>query len=235
MTKSRGIRAPRRHWTEPELQLLQALYPDLHAADVAALMECSVERIYNAASKAGLRKSAEFLASVTSARIQRGKQHPNMIASRLKPGHTPWNKGMHGWSAPGTQATRFKPGSKPPNTMAVGTYRINADGYLERKVSEKSGSPHLRWQPVSRIVWEAAHGPVPAGHVVAFKAGCRTTVLERITLDGLECISRGELAKRNHPRSRSPELGKLVQLKGAITRQVNRITKEAAQAKEARA
>ncbi|MDP3793480.1 MAG: HNH endonuclease [Candidatus Uhrbacteria bacterium] len=235
MTKSRGILAPRRRWTEPELQLLRALYPELHAADVAVLMERSVAQIYNAAFKTGLRKSAEYLASDTAARIRRGKQHPNMITSQFKAGHRTWNTGMKGWSAPGTEATRFKPGTKPHTTLPLGTYRINADGCLERKVSERSGAPHLRWQPVSRIVWEAAHGPVPAGHVVAFKAGRKTTVLERITLDALECISRGELARRNHPRARSPELAKLVQLKGAITRQVNRINREAAQAKEARA
>ncbi|MNR62573.1 hypothetical protein D3C85_1846370 [compost metagenome] len=54
----------------------------------------------------------------------------------------------------------------------------------------------------------------------------RTNVLEEITADRLECITRGENAERNHPRARSPELAKLVQLKGAITRQVNRIARE---------
>jgi hypothetical protein len=35
-----------------------------------------------------------------------------------------------------------------------------------------------------------------------------------------------ENAQRNHPRSRNPEVRSLYQLKGAITRQVNRIAKE---------
>jgi hypothetical protein len=70
--------------------------------------------------------------------------------------------------------------------------------------------------------------PDPAGHIVCFQAGARkTTVLEEVTADRLECITRAENARRNHPRNRSPELAKLVQLKGAITRQVNRIAREA--------
>ena len=76
------------------------------------------------------------------------------------------------------------------------------------------------------LVWMAAHGPVPAGHLVVFRPGCRTTVLADITLDKVECISMAEHARRNHPRSRSPELAKLVQLKGAITRQVNLIAQQ---------
>lgn len=229
------MRTPHKPWSAPELALLHEIYPHLHTADVAALMQCSASRINNAAYKAGLRKSAEYLASDTSMRIQRGKQHPNMIAHRFKPGLTPWNKGMHYDSGGRSHETRFQRGSKPHTTLPVGTYRINKDGCLERKVGELSGAPHLRWHAVSRIVWEAAHGPVPAGHVVVFRPGCKTIVLEQITTAILECLSRAELARRNHPRNKSPELARLVQLKGAITRQANRITREAEQAKEQRA
>jgi hypothetical protein len=57
--------------------------------------------------------------------------------------------------------------------------------------------------------------------------GRKTSDVDKITLDALEMVSRAELARRNHPVSRSPELAKLVQLKGAITRQINRIAREA--------
>lgn len=225
-------------WQPSELTLLHEIYPHLHTADVAALLQCTVSRINNAAYKAGLRKSADYLASDTSMRIQRGKQHPNMIAHRFKPGHRTWNTGMRGWSAPGTEATRFKPGMLQGNAakrwVPVGTLRVNGDGYLDRKITDQHRGPR-DWEAVHRLVWTAANGPVPPGHVVTFLPGKKTTVLELITLDILECINRAELARRNHPRNKSPELAKLVQLKGAITRQVNRITREAAQAKEQRA
>jgi len=48
-------------------------------------------------------------------------------------------------------------------------------------------------------------------------------VLEEITLDKLELLTRAQNAARNSPYTRSPELGRLYQLKGQITRQVNRI------------
>jgi hypothetical protein len=41
-------------------------------------------------------------------------------------------------------------------------------------------------------------------------------------------ITRAQHARRNHPNTRSPELGRLYQLKGQITRQVNRLQKERA-------
>lgn len=227
------MKRTRQLWTPAELSLLAALYPELHTADVAALMGCTESRIYNAACSAKLRKSAEYLASDTAARIQRGRQHPSMIATRFKAGLSPWNKGTHFDSGGRSHETRFQVGSKPHTTLPVGSHRISAGGALERKVGELCGAPHLRWHAVSRIVWEQANGPMPPGHIVVFKPGRRTTVLEKITLDAVECISRGEHARRNHPRSRSPELAQLVQLKGAITRQVNRINREAQQATHA--
>jgi hypothetical protein len=54
----------------------------------------------------------------------------------------------------------------------------------------------------------------------------RTTVEAEVTAERLECISKADNLQRNHPRTKHPELARLVQLKGAITRQVNRITRE---------
>lgn len=233
-----AMRTPHKPWHPQELALLREIYPYLHTADVAALMQCTVSRVNNAAHSAGLRKSAEYLDSDTSMRIQRGKQNAAMIATRFKPGHRSWNTGMRGWAAPGTEATRFKPGILQGNAakrwVPIGTLRLNGDGYLDRKITDLHRGPR-DWEAVHRLVWVAAHGPVPEGHVITFLPDKKTTVLEQITPDVLECISRGELARRNHPRNKSPELARLVQLKGAITRQVNRITREAEQAREQRA
>jgi hypothetical protein len=116
----------------------------------------------------------------------------------------------------------------------VGTYRIVTDRKkekrLERKTSDNAGPNYMRWTPVTRIVWEAANGPVKKGWLVVFKAGMKTTVLEEITLDRLDCITRAEHARRNSAALRSPEMASLYQLKGAIARQVNRINKQAREA-----
>jgi hypothetical protein len=232
MTKSRGILGPRSYWTRGELALLRSMYPQAHGEDVAAWLGRSIGQVYAAAKAACIKKSDEYLSSVSSGRIQRGKQNAAMIATRFQPGQEPWNKGTHYMAGGRSAETRFKKGSMSGAAqhkyVPIGTHRLSKDGYLERKLTDDPKLyPARRWVPVARIVWEAEHGPIPAGHMVIFKPGQRTAVLEQITADRLECISRAENARRNHPRSRSPELARLVQLKGAITRQVNRITREA--------
>ncbi|MGH6627618.1 MAG: HNH endonuclease signature motif containing protein [Burkholderiaceae bacterium] len=219
----------RRPWTPDAIELLVALYPDNSTADIARRLGRAAGSCYQKAAALGLKKSAAFYASERAGRIQRGRQDPRMIASQFKPGLQPWNKGAHYRAGGRSAETRFKKGRRPQTWQPVGSLRINTDGYLDRKVSDTG---RRDWVAVHRLVWQEAHGPIPAGHIVVFRPGRRSTVLEQITADALECITRAELARRNHPSSKSPELARLVQLKGAITRQVNRITREAEQAKE---
>lgn len=230
---------PRRRsfWSEHEIAELRKLYPDNTAKAVSLVIDKSERAIYQKAKALELRKSAAFLASAQSGRVQHARQHPNMIAARIQPGAVPWNKGIKGSTGtqPGCRATQFKAdgslrGAAQHNYQPIGTLRTSKDGYLEQKVTDDHPVPARRWVAVHRIVWEAERGPIPAGHIVAFRPGMKTAVLDEVTADRLECISRAENARRNHPRSKSPELAKLVQLKGAITRQVNRIAREAKEA-----
>ena len=78
-----------------------------------------------------------------------------------------------------------------------------------------------------RLVWMAANGPLPAGHIVVFKPGRRTTELEAITLDAVELISRAENMRRNSVHQLPPELARLVQLRGVLIKTINRKAKEA--------
>lgn len=221
-------------WTPERLQSLRNLYPDYTADVVARVIGCSPASVWAKANREGLGKSTAFLASQQSGRIQRGKQLPSIVTNQFKPGQTSWNKGTH-YKAGGRSAeTRFKKGAMSGaaqhNYKPIGTLRINADGHLERKTTDDPNlMPTRRWTPVYRLVWEAANGPIPKGHMVVFKPGQRTAVEADITTDRLECITKAENARRNHPANKSPELARLVQLKGAITRQVNRINREHAE------
>lgn len=225
----------RRFWTEAEDRLMREFYPHLTGADMAAVLKRSESSVYQRAQTLSLEKSAEFLASDRSGRVARGKQNPSMVASQFKPGQAAWNKGVRGIVGvqEACRATQFKKGrlaAEAHNYAPIGSHRVSKDGYLERKLTDDPAIlPARRWVAVHRLVWAEANGPIPEGHVVVFKSGRHTKVFDEITADQLECITRAELAHRNHPRNRDPELGRLVQLKGAITRQVNRITREAAQ------
>ena len=219
---------PRRYWTDAELEQLRVLYPDFTGQVVAHRLGRDVRAVYQKARALGLAKSEAFLASDLSGRIQRGRTDPRLVATQIKPGAMPWNKGTHYVAGGRSAETRFKPGTRPHTWRPIGSFRISKDGYLQRKETD-TGYPPRDWVSVHRAVWEAAHGPIPPKHLVVFRPGMRTNVLKEITVDRLECISMAENAQRNHPRSRNPELARLVQLKGAITRQVNRIAKESQQ------
>jgi hypothetical protein len=223
----------RRGWTSVEDDCMRRFYPDLTGEDLAGVLKRSLSSVFQRAKVLGLSKSAAFLASARSGRVTHANQHPSMVASRFKPGQAAWNKGTKG--VVGVQeacrATQFKkgrPANEARNYQPIGSLRVSKDGYLERKTTDDPAIvPARRWVAVHRLVWEAARGPIPVGHIVCFLPGKKTTVLEEVTADRLACITRAENAVRNHPRSRDPELARLVQLKGAITRQVNRISREA--------
>ena len=222
----------RRHWRPEQLFMLRWLYPDFKADEVALCIGRSVGSVHRKAVLLEIGKSDAFKASFSSGRIQAANTDPRMVATRFKPGHTTWNKGVKGSVGlhENCRKTQFKPGQKPHTTAPVGAYRINVTKgipRLEQKTNNKPGPNSVRWIPVTRLVWEQHHGPVPDKHIVVFADSKQaTTALEEITIDKLICISRAENARRNSAAAHSTEYGKLAQLKGAITRQVNRIIKE---------
>ncbi len=225
MTKSRHINKPRHSWTEAEQATLRRLYPDQRTSEIAQLLGIDVQLVYACAFRLGLRKSAAFAASDKSGRILKGGKLSQQ--TQFVPGQKPWNAGKHYVAGGRSVETQFKAGRaaiEARNYLPIGSERLSKDGYLQRKVTDDpSLVPARRWQFVHRLVWEAARGPVPAGHVVAFKPGQFTNVTALLTVERLECLSRADNARRNSLWKRNPELMKLYQLKGAITRQVNRI------------
>jgi hypothetical protein len=222
----------RHHWTAQDIAALRQRYPNELTAALAADLGCPIGSVYRAAQRLGLRKSADFFASGQGGRIAPGT---NFGASgRFVTGIAPWNKGKEHPAArtnPRVRATQFKPGreaSQARNYRPIGSHRVNKDGILERKmIDDPSVFPARRWTPVARVVWEAAHGPIPPKHIVVFKPGMKTAELDLITVERLECITRAENQRRNSAWSRYPiEMACLIQIKGTITRQVNRIIKE---------
>lgn len=223
-------KATRKRWSDDEVALLRWGFADSRTDDIARALGRSYSAVAEKAANMGLRKSAAYLASPEAHRLDGVKG----LSTRFKPGTTPWNAGKPGGTGTqaGCRATQFKKGRPPEqaaNYVPIGTERVCADGYLERKVTDDPGMvPARRWVAVHRLVWEAAHGPVPAGHIVVFRPGRKTTDVDQITLDALELVTRAENMRRNSVHSKyPPEIARLVQLRGALTRQINRKAKEA--------
>lgn len=209
----------KRHtWTESELAVLRHLYQEYSAREIAAVMGLSLKQIRCKAHDLGLRKAAEWIRE--TARRRALEPGHGGSRSRFARGHATWNKGRKGLHLGGEQ-TRFRPGTRPHTWQPIGTETIR-DGVLWRKVTEGAGD-HSRfdWVAVHRALWELHHGPIPPGHVVAFRPGLHTTIAAEITLDRLELIPRAELAARNSWTRYPPELRDamrgLKQLKRAIT------------------
>jgi hypothetical protein len=227
MTKTRNLMPTRRPWTESELELLRRRYADTPTVHLAEAIGRDVRHVYAAAGRLGLAKSHAFLATSASGRILRGGKLS--VEHQFKPGFEPWNKGKPGSTGhhPNTVANQFRKGSKPQTWVPVGSLRV-CEGRLERKVNDLPGNTSVRWKPVSRLVWEAAHGPVPAGHVVAFKPGRNTLVEADITLDAVDLLTRAQNMARNTLHNMPKDLAELVQLRGVLNRQINKRLKETA-------
>jgi hypothetical protein len=221
-------------WTEEEKEKIRREYPHRSTKEMADEMGVGVGPLYQHAAALGVRKTDEYWEADRQLRIARGQVHPALKANQFKKGQKAWNDGVKGSTGthPNCRRTQFKKGERTgaahKNWVPIGTERLSKEGYLERKVTDDPAVQfQRRWVGVHRLVWESVHGPVPKGHMVCFLPGKKTNVASEITIDILELVSRRERAYRNHPINKSPELAKLTQLKGAITRQLNRIVREA--------
>lgn len=204
----------RRAWSDAELALLRKHYARKSNAELLDLLPGrTVAGIGMRARKLGLRKSEATLRSKSG---------------RFAKGMTTWNKGLPGSTGRHAHCrkTQFQPGNQPHNTLPLHTRKLDKDGLLIYKYSNRSGgSPSRRWRSVHSKVWEDAHGAIPPGHVVIFRRGMRTSVESQITADKLLLVSHARNMERNVHQA-DPRIKRLNQLKGAIARQINRIKKD---------
>ena len=220
-----------RPWTPDEDETLRINYAAWPTFLIAYLLDRTVCMVANRAWKLGLKKTAAFYRN-PMAYLWNSTRHPNCAKSRFRKGQVPPNKGkrmspeLYAKCAP----TMFKKGeltgAARHNYAPIGSTRI-VYGNLERKVTDDpSIYPAKRWRPVHRMVWEAAHGPVPRGRVVVFKPGMHSIVEAEITIDRLELVTRRELMARNTIHNYPEEIVRATQQRAVLTRVINRIQKE---------
>lgn len=206
----------KRFWTDEEVSIMRADYPNMKTAKIAAKLRRTDRQVYNKALALGLKKSDEYLASPDACRLRRGDGAGEK--TRFKKGMMPWNKGTNFVAGGRSAETRFKAGHKPLNTWRpIGSERTDRDGYVYRKVAD-TGVKKVDWVMVHVLLWEGRNGKVPRGHSVVFKDGNR----ENVRIENLECITRAELMRRNTVHRLPKEIAELCQLRGALNRQINR-------------
>jgi hypothetical protein len=146
----------------------------------------------------------EFGLSITRQQVKAFK-HRHKISSgltgRFEKGHAPPNKGTKGLYNVGGNKTSFQKGQKPLNYRAIGSERVNVDGYTEVKVADPG-----KWRLKHTLIWEQAHGPIPKGRCLIFLDGDNLNV----TLENLQLITRTQLLRLNQNDliSNNPELTK---------------------------
>jgi HNH endonuclease len=233
-------RSNRKYWTAEDLKLFVELYPHTSNKEIGKRLGRSEQSINAASGVYGLRKSAEYLARQNA---ELGKQlNVSGAAHRFPKGHVPANKGTRrpGW-APGRMAsTQFKKGRRAGAAQAkwvpIGTVKMNADGYLRRKIADEpeeiagKGAHSTNWEFVHRRVWEDAHGPIPEGYRIWWKDGNHWNC----ALENLELLSGKEHMRRTTVHGLPQPLKEVIQLKGSINRQITMKTRKAAST-EARA
>lgn len=201
-----------RIWTSDKIDRLTALYPEHTNLEIALILNSTESAVNGMAFKLGLRKSAKFKLEHSSKGF-------------FQKGHRPANKGrkqteyMSAEKIERTKATRFQKGHVPKNHKPVGYERITKDGYIEVKTAE----PNV-FELKHRLVWIEHNGPIPPGYNIQFQDGNR----KNLTIENLYMINRSEQMKNeNSYHARYPEeVKKLIQLKGALNRQINKTTKK---------
>lgn len=183
-----------RYWTAAEIRRLRRLYPNMENGKLGERLGRSWSAVQNIAVKLGLKKSPEFMRTV-----------------RFPKGLIPWNLGKTGYM--GANRTSFRKGHRPQTWRPVGSERVNRDGTLERKV----GNPK-RWQPVKDIIWKAKHGRIPRGWFVVHKNRNR----QDFRLRNLTLVNRAANMERNTYHRYPKEIALLIQLRGALQRQINK-------------
>lgn len=128
--------------------------------------------------------------------------------SRIKAGSIPWNKGLKGVN--GMSETRFTKGNRPHNSRPIGSTRYNKEGHVLVKVAEPN-----TWRRLDELAWEERNGPLDPQSFLRRKG------------DSLIPVNRADNMRLNSYLHYPKELARLIQLRGALNRQINKRSRNA--------
>ena len=213
----------KRHiWTPQEIEILRQKYPLTNNKLLAEQLGVRVVQLYDKAQDLGLRKDAAYF-TAENGFLVKGMSIPGSERTQFKKGHVSANKGLKqtDYMTPEqierSKSTQFKKGQRSHNHKPVGYIRILQDGYVEIKTAEPG-----TFELLHRVVWTQHHGAIPDGHKIRFKDGNR----QNCDIDNLELISNGDMLRHNYHARYPIEVRQLMQLKGALKRQINKYSKK---------
>lgn len=149
-----------------------------------------------------------------------------IVGSFYRKGQEPFNKGVEQseWMSKDAvrkiRKTQFKKGNLPHNTL---------QDFAIAKRKDKSGIIYLyirvslsKWVPLQRYIWEQANGPIPKDQNIIFKD--RNAL--NCNIENLEIVSNAQLMVLNSAHRFGPEIFKIIRLRGALNRQINKRLKQ---------
>lgn len=205
----------RAHYTMEDIRLIVAEYPNTPTKVLAKKIGKPWRALEQWAVNNGISKSDEYNTELWAKQAER--LMATGTATRFEKGLTPWNKGISTPMPEACKPHQFKPGQKPWKTLPVGSERITYAGHVQVKVQE-DGLKNQMWRKKTVVLWEQAHGPVPAGHIVV----CRNGNQRDVRIDNLELITRHELRVRTHYTTKYPQsLVEVILARGVLTRTIN--------------
>jgi len=120
--------------------------------------------------------------------------------------------------------TSFKSGKQHPKYKAIGSERIDKDGYIVVKVAER------KWQTKHQYIWEKNHGEIPKGHVIIFgnrnKRDFRIENLLLVSRRQLIVVNKFNLIFEDEELTKSGiALSELIQVKNKAKRKLKGVVK----------
>lgn len=203
-------------WCLAQDDMMREFYPNHTMKDLVQMIGKTEHAIYNRSFKLGIKKSPEYLDSPAAYRFRRDHTSQQK-AHRFTKGNEPWNKGVKGLDI-GGKATRFKKGSKPANYRPVGSLRPAKDGDWEIKARDGVRG----WQLLHHFIWERMNGKIPKGMILVFLDGDH----RNFKITNFSPYTKAQNMQRNTYHNYPKEIAQLIQLQGAITRQLNKRTKQ---------
>lgn len=174
-------------------ELIIKKYANLDSLLLSELIGIPLSRLYHFANNLQVYKSKEFIAKTAGERLKVLGQK-----TRFEKGMVPKNKGkkqiefMSPEMIARTAKTRFKKGSKPHNTRAVGSTRLSKEGVVQVKVGDFSDCKK-NFVSKQRLIWTEKFGEIPSGMNVSFKDNNVTN----FNIDNLFLETKAENLYRN--------------------------------------